>query len=1322
MGDITRLHEFFERNAAAVPDHLAILTDEISLTYAKMNHLANQYAEQLKTMGVGPGSLVGVLMQRSVDVYVILLAILKSGAAYVPLDPAYPVERIDYIIKDSGLCLLLTDCISQQYSCPALTIHELYQTNFCVAPPSSSRADWCYVIYTSGTTGKPKGVAITHQNVCRYIQSASAVYQLTRQDRVYQGFSIAFDASIEEIWLTFANGATLIPNFDDAKRAGADLLDFMTQHQITCFSSVPTLLAMLEPMIPSLRLLILGGEVCRYELIERWHRDGLRIINTYGPTETTVVATYSECFPNKAITIGKPLDGYEIYLLNESLQPVSLDEEGELCIAGDALAYGYLNQPELNATKFIMHEGLNKRLYRTGDLAKMTITGDIHYVGRMDTQVKLRGFRIELSEIEAVLSGFSGIKNAVVSICEITKGMPLLVAYLIQDSPSSVHIDALKSFLRNKLASHMMPNLYEFLEELPLLPSGKIDRKSLPLPQSTQDDRINIKARTPTEKTIASVWCEIMHRAEVSVNDHFFYDLGGHSLMAAHVISALRKKPGFEQTSVRDLYEHATIEALAKKMDEKPEPQDSKHPKSKPYRVPTMNYLLCGMGQFFGCLLQYGLQVWQLIAVVLCYRWLCPNEALVSVRSLGFMAGCFLSMPLLTMLFCVAFKWTVLGRVQPGEYPLWGWFYFRWWLVDRVIYFICPLKNFEASPLINFYCRLLGAKIGQGCYLGSSTFSIFDGLTIGDDSSIGFDVRMLGYEVQDGWLKIGSISIGNDCYLGSRSVIGMDVIVNSNAVLDDLSMLPSHSVVHQGDFLSGSPAKKTRLPDEYIIKMVKPLVQNNKSRHNLLYGMYHYLAMVVVNLIHYGCFIPAGAFLLWAQHQTQSYTTFIYMSPVSAMMYLSLFYGAVILCKKLLLNQVQLGLSSVHSLYYVRQWMMMKFMDMDEIAVLADSLYLPTLFRFLGAKLGKNVEMGQTPHIIPNLITLADEAFIASSVALAWPRVHRGWMYLAPISMAQRSFSGNVSVLPAGSALGEGVLIGCLTKPSCCHQALTPNSSWLGSPAMFLPKRELFDVFSEEEVYKPTNKVYVVRLCLELIRILLPTTLTIIAFYGVFFVLEQCLLHYSLIQTFLWMPVAEFVITTGLTLSIVCMKWLVQGRLKPTIKPLWDIFIRKVDLVEYAWSCFINNFSMDLFLGTPFAGMLLRCLGAKIGKKVYIGTHGFAEFDLITIEDNVNINVDTLIDTHLFEDRIFKLSSITIKEGCNVGVGSVVLYDTVMEKNATLGDLSLLMKGECLPEGSSWQGIPSQPVDVQPQAVKSATRNETATLIPESLDLEATPS
>lgn len=1306
---VAQLQQLFERSADNYPSHIALVCNNEQFSYFELERRANQLAHYLQGLGLTEKNVIGVLLERSLDSYIGLLAILKIGATYVPIEVDYPNERINYIFSDMTFHAVLTSSSQRRRDglrFPKVVVLDEINSRLSTQPthrPLLSKEalqpdQVCYVIYTSGSTGKPKGVEITHQSICHYVAVASELYNMTPQDRVYQGFSLAFDASFEEIGMALANGAALIACTSKAIRSGDGLIDFLRQHRVSFFSTVPTLLSTLEGTLSDLRILILGGEVCSAHLVNRWYRKGLQIFNTYGPTEATVIATYSECMPNVPVTIGRPLPGYEVLILDENLHPVPEGCEGELCIGGLGLAKGYVNRPEFTNTKFVFNPQDNtQRLYRTGDLAKKTASGDIHYLGRVDSQIKLRGFRIELNEIEAVMMEYGVINQAVVALQQLES--PTLVAYLQIDKNRVFDLAHFKRFLHEKLPHYMIPAFYEWVDAFPLLPSGKVDRKGLPNPTQTAERKEYTAPSTKMEKIMAEVWETVMQTGPISTVADFFYDLGGHSLLAAKVVSSLRQHPDVQTISILDIYQNPSIQQLALKFSKPPVNSHVRQTKQKRARntTPAWMYYLCGVGQFLGCLLQYAVSAWQLLAVIICYSWVTEHRSFVSWESTAIFFSIFMLMPIVSLSFTIGTKWLLLGRVKPGHYRLWGWFYLRWWLVERLQKNVFSPKHLIGSPLIILYYRLLGAKIGKNCYIGSLHLSIQDMISIGDNTSIGYDTSLTGYIVEDGWLKIGSISIGNHCFIGGRSRINIDTVMEDGAALGHMSMLPEEAVIPKGQYFSGSPACLSILPPDHVIKHKNPAIEQS-ARKNLLYGIYHYLCLIFAMVVHYSCYIPCIALISYSYEHSHYLTTIFFAAPIGAIVFMLLYAMGLYLSKKIILRQLKPGTYALKSFCYLRQWTIVKMLDIDEIGVMADSLYLPLFLRLLGAKIGKMVEMGEAPHVIPDMVSIEDEGFAASSVALAWPDVYNGFVRCAPINIGKRGFVGNGSLLPSGAEIGDGTLLGCMSITPSNNQAAKADTAWLGSPAVFLPKRELFTGFSDEETFNPPKRLYRQRLAIELARIIMPTTFSLILLFNMLYVLDFLMGNFSLLTTFLVLPMVEMGMTLGIVAVIIAMKWVMLGKMKPSVTPIWNSYIWKNDIREYLYSYFTNRHLTDIIIGTPFIAILFRCMGATIGKRFFTDTNLFAEFDLISIGDNVCINSETRIQTHLYEDRIFKLSNLVIHDDCNVGDASIVLYDTVMEKNSTLGSLSLLMKGERLPENTRWEGIPAQSTVFQAQS------------------------
>jgi len=1105
---------------------------------------------------------------------------------------------------------------------------------------------------------------------------------------------------VEEVWMAFSSGATLVVGTREMVQSGASLARLLTEVGVTVLSCVPTLLSMLEEDIPTVRLLILGGEACPQELVTRWCKPKRRVINTYGPTEATVVASYAECASGKPVTIGRPLPNYHVCILDDDGRPVSSGVTGEIYIGGVCLARGYVNRPDLTQEKFVSNPlaqapDAPSRLYRTGDLGCFTIDGDIQFMGRADSQVKLRGFRVELAEIESVLMACSEVCSAVVAVQEVTSGIQQLVAYLVPKQAGELNLAEIRATLRSRLPAYMVPAHFATLDALPTLPSGKVDRKRLPAPRPQQSP-IKPGYRAPItelEQKITVVWEALFANVAISVNDDFFYDLGGHSLLAARMVSELRQEPALQDLAVLDLYHHPTIAALAQQIEaRRPIAPISVAPAAmqKPSRSALVRrYQLCSLFQVIGVYCLYSMISLQLLIPFAIFQalesWRVPLVNSVILNASLLLLGLYPGLLGLSILI----KWVVIGRFQPGSYPLWGVYYYRWWLVRRVQSLV-PLQLLSGSPLMNLYCRLMGAKIGANCYLGTHHFQIYDLLTIGDDTSIGIDAQLLGYRVEDGMLKIGPIDIGNRCFVGANSVIGINTQLADRARLGELSLLPDGKGIPTGQYWQGSPA----MPNQQIIPPSVNLGGAFQSGSRLKRGWFWLLHLVAI----FGfLLVPAtatlpGSVLIAYLYEQSGILGLLLGAPVAAVLFIVLFCLETALVKKLLLGKVKAGRYRLMSSFYIRQWLVDRLMvsSLDILRTLYATLYLPPWFRLLGARLGKRVEISTVAHLSPDLLSIADESFVADSVFICAFQVDRGWVTVAPTRIGRRSFLGNSALLPPNSDIGNGCLIGCLSVPPTGGGATEDKTCWLGSPAIFLPRRQENHRFSEQQTYKPPLHLYPQRLAIEFFKVTLPATITFIALSLLVIGLLHLSSQFNWEQTLLIFPALWFGVSLCAALFIIPMKWLLIGKYRSTTKPLWSTFVWRSELITGLYESIAAPLLLNPLLGTPFAACYLRLLGVKIGSRVFLETTLLSEFDLVRIDNDAALNMSCTIQTHLFEDRVMKMSHLHISDRCSVGNMAVVLYETQMQRNSSLNSLSLLMKGEILPANTQWQGIPAR--------------------------------
>lgn len=571
------LDHYFKQSAISYPNTIAIEQGAKKFTYAETNVLANRFAHYLIEKGVGPEEKVVILLPRCAEVYIMMLGVLKAGGAYIPLDPEVPAERLNFIMEDSEAKVLITsneilNKIAQDLRPqPLFNINEQWESLKSwpdTEPAMKNRTpnDLCYIIYTSGTTGKPKGVLLEHRNVTNYIQGAQTIYPVNSTYRALQGFSVSFDASMEEIWVPFSVGATIVVGTYDIMRSGDQFATLINQLNINFLSCTPTLLSMVDEDIPSLKILIFGGEVCSSDLAHRWCKSGRLVFNTYGPTEATVIATYSLLNSSCTVTIGKSLPGYDALIVNDKLEPVAENEEGEILLGGESIARGYLHMDDLTAQKFLetdQFKGIPERYYRTGDIARYTPDGEINYLGRIDSQVKIRGFRIEPGEIESALKQYKTIRDNVVIVREDTPGDKRLIAYIIGRDNQETDIPDLRKFLKTKIPDYMVPSAFVFIDQFPLTSGGKIDRKALPAPFEAAQDftKIHIEPQTDIEKKLAGIWSDVLKIKRIGIDENFF-DIGGHSILAVRLMIRIEKDLGV-RLPLATFIDHCNIKDMA---------------------------------------------------------------------------------------------------------------------------------------------------------------------------------------------------------------------------------------------------------------------------------------------------------------------------------------------------------------------------------------------------------------------------------------------------------------------------------------------------------------------------------------------------------------------------------------------------------------------------------------------------------------------------------------------------------------------------------------------------------------------------------------
>lgn len=1290
-----RLHEFFEASRDAAPDAVALECDGERLTYRELDERADRLASHLSGRGVTAGDRVGILLRRSTILYVALLATLKADATFVPIDPASPPDRVAYMAEDSALALVLSSSdlgpLTGCLPCPVLELDTLGAAADPPVPrPSPGPEDdpACYVIYTSGSTGRPKGVEVAQSSICNFIEVVCDVYDVRPADRVYQGMTIAFDFSIEEIWPTWAVGATLVAGPTDARRIGSGLAEFLAENRVTVLYCVPTVLATIDQDLPLVRTLLVGGEACPAELVERWTRPDRRMLNTYGPTEATVTATWAELRPGRPVTIGRPLPTYRVTLLDESLRPVPDGAVGEICIGGVGVARGYLNRPELTAERFLDDPRVTRggRLYRTGDLGRRLPDSEIEYLGRADSEVKIRGHRVELQEIESVILEEPVVTGAVVT--PHPGGTDELVAYVTRgdagvdpDLAPRVH-----GRLAKRLPAYMVPAFLEVVGSLPMLPSGKVDRKSLPAPSGKRLIAAGgpaVPPTTPTEHLLAQAWAAVfgLEGEDISVEADFFLDLGGHSLLAAQAASLLRKEKGSAHISVADIYANPSIRGLAGRIDavalaapgvaeDRPEPLRHRTARvaGAGFAQSVMIYLL---------LLVLGLPV----AVVFGL-----NHGALNMSTLW---GLVLTIPV--TLVAGRFVLPVVGirllspGLRPGTYPLWGTTFLRLWAVQALAA-LAPIGTLSGSPLLAPYLRLLGARVGRRCHVLTAGLPVPSLLEIGDDACIGYGAQLQCSLVEQGRVVIDRVSVGARAFVGAGAVVQPAARIGDDAALAEMSLAARGQAIPAGEYWTGSPSARCAEPDPLLREMGTRAAPDWPGAAWAGFAA----ACVLLDLLPLVAVAPAFAFTAWTLG-SGGRTAGLLGSLLSGPMFVAATCLAVAVGKRLVLRATPTGTHPIASSLGFRKWMSDRLFQISLATTnaLYATLYTAPWLRVLGARIGRRSEVSTASHLDPDLLTLEDESFIADMAGVGGATYHNGYVALGRTVVGRRSFVGNAALLRSGTTVGDGSLVGVQTMAP--RDGVPDGTSWLGSPAIRLPRRQDSGNFGEELTFRPSRLRVCERLAIEFCRIVVPGTLLGTVAYLILLGDASLARTLGMAGVLLLSPAIALLGGLGTVLAVAALKWLIVGRYRPRVEPLWNRFVRRTEFVTALYETAAVPALLGSLVGTPMLGWALRLFGVRVGRRTWIATTYVTEFDLVHIGDDVAVGNATSLQTHLFEDRVMKMSHVLLEAGASVGARSVVLYDGVVGEDVIVDALSLVMKGERLPGGTAWSGIPGRP-------------------------------
>ncbi|WP_420898259.1 Pls/PosA family non-ribosomal peptide synthetase [Cryobacterium sinapicolor] len=1266
------------------PGALALEDVDGAINYRDLVRLVTEQAEQLSHRGVRRGDTVGIRIPSGTrELYLSILATLLVGASYVPVDADDPEERARLVFGEARVVGVIgpqgvfevrsgidAEMFAERMLAPG---DDLALAGTVGAMPAPDDDAW--VIFTSGSTGVPKGVAVTHRSAAAFVDAEADLFlradPIGPADRVLAGLSVAFDASCEEMWLAWRNGACLVSAPRSLVRSGVDLGPWLIQHGVTVVSTVPTLAALWpEESLEQVRLLIFGGEACPPELAARLTVRGREVWNTYGPTEATVVACAALLDGRGPVRIGLPLAGWNLAVVDADGVRVAPGETGELIIGGVGLAR-YLDAGK-DDEKYAPHTKLGwHRAYRSGDLVRFEPEGLV-FVGRADDQVKLGGRRIELGEVEAALRALPGVAGAAAVVQRTPAGNQILVGYLSQGEGTVFDRTAANIRLREELPAALVPLLH-VVDELPTRTSGKVDRGALPWPLPATGGE-QAEAFTPTAAWLASGWAAILG-VPAGGPDADFFAHGGGSLSAAQFVSTVRER--FPDTRVSDIYDYPRIGSLADELDGRAPAAPSIVREVLP--VPRRSRLaLTLLGVPLHVLVGARWLVYLSAANNLLAGWagasFAPTISWWWV-ALGFVL--FVTPPGKMAISVVAARLLLRG-VEPGDYPRGGSVHLRLWLAEQVA-LLSDAVSLAGAPWISYYARALGARIGTDVDLHSLP-PVTGMLDIGAGAAIEPETDLSGYWIDGDVLRIGPVRIGTGATVGSRSALLGGADIGRDAVIEPGSAVSGP--VPPGERWAGSPAARVG-----AARGSWPAERPPRGTRWLAAFATGAIAMTslpaiaaLVGALIVGASIGDAATLGDALWRAAPATPLAVIA--AGLVYALLVLGSV----RLLGVGLREGYYPVRSRIGWQVWMTERILDGARTLLfpIYASLLTPIWLRLLGAKVGAGVE-ASTVLLIPALTTIAPAAFLADDTMVACYELGGGWLHIGPAKIGRRAFLGNSGIAGAGRTVPRNGLVAVL---SSTPRKAKRGSSWLGNPPERL-RRTVTDV-DEARTFHPPARLVTWRALWELLRIV-PVIVTALIALGVLGVLDALWLTVGLGWTIALSGLVLLAAGAVAALVTTAAKWILVGRIDATEHPLWSSFIWRNEVSDSFVEMVARPWFAAKAAGTPALAVWLRTLGAHVGRGVWCESYWLPEADLVTIQDGATVNRGCVVQTHLFHDRIMQLDRVTLASGATLGPHSVILPAADIEEGATVGPASLVMRGERVPAGSVWSGNPIAP-------------------------------
>ena len=1231
-------------DAAAIDDGGANSADDGVLTYAELVEEIERRAADMRRMGVRDGGRVGIRMTSgSRELYLAILSTMRAGCAYVPVDADDPDERAETVFGEADVDAIWTD--------DGLRVLKPVQPS----PLGEVTPDHdCWIIFTSGSTGKPKGVAVTHRSAAAFVDAEARLFcqdnPLGPDDRVLAGLSVAFDASCEEMWLAWGHGACLVPAPRALVRSGQDLGPWLIRRDITVVSTVPTLAGLWpKEALDNIRLLIVGGEACSQELTDRL-ADGREMWNTYGPTEATVVASAKQLFPGEAVTIGWPLDGWDL----------AVADDGELIIGGVGLAR-YLD-PEKDAEKYAPM-GDWERAYRTGDHVKLTDNG-LAFIGRADDQVKIGGRRIELGEVEANVAALEGVYNSAVAVQALPSGDKVLVGYVSPNEGTELDVPHMRERLAEVMPAALVPRLH-VMDELPIRTSGKVDKKALPWPLPASVDAVGL---TETETWVAEQWVEVLG-LDVPGRDADFFELGGSSLAAAALITRLRER--VPTIAVRDLYDHPRLETLASLIDEL---TLSNRTAKREREVEPV-----GAGTRVA---QTALMVPVMtLKAATAVTWVAIAANLLGLTELSWswLAAAFvvLSTPFGRIPIGALGARLIRGRVKPGVYTRGGAQHVRLWAAERWLVASGAL-NISSANAAKVTARMLGAKIGKG--VDMHAFAPVTGLlSIGEGSAIEPEVDLSGVWLDGDEFHVGEVRIGAEARVGARSTLMPGTEIRDGAHVEAGSTVTGRKPVKKRSRWAGSPARK--------VGRSKHRFPNERPPRRPLWAFGYGLTSLFLALLPTAAAVAGAAATVGLAHLTHTSSVWglLVFAPVGGLVYIGCGLGLTWLAVRLTSIGVKPGVFPVRSVHGWALWTVTRLMDdaRTRYFPIYAGLATPVWLRSLGAHIGERAEVS-TAVMVPKLTEVRDGAFLADDTMVGTYELGDGWIRTDRTVVGKRSFLGNSGMLAPGRKLAKQSLVAVLSASPKKSKA---GSNWWGSPPERMRRVEV--EAAGEATYKPSAALMRKRGFVETLRLLAPMTQAVLAAVfaaAVVTLLERFGFWTYLLGGLVWMAVGVLAV-----LSAVVAKWVLVGKHRAGEHPLYSWFVWLNELQDQFVEVVAAPWFFNWASGSGEMNLALRALGVRVGRGAWIESYWFPETDLCVVGRGASVGPGTVVQTHLFQDRVMSLDTVSILDSATLAAHSVSLPGSVIGDGATVGPGSLVMRGDEVPALTVWQGNPVEP-------------------------------